>query len=55
MFTWAIITPDNKVERIERATLEVPETRPNEHWVQIPTGTKWKEGLTYNPTTRDVE
>lgn len=55
MFTWAVVNPDYTVKRIERATLDVPKTRRHERWVRVEQGTKWKEGLVYNPTTGELE
>lgn len=51
IFTWAIIDLNNNVLSIQRASLDVPK----QDWVKIPDGTKWKQGLVYNPTTKDVE
>lgn len=55
MFTWAVIDLENNVLSIQRATLDVPTTRPYEHWVIVQDGVKWKENLIYNPITKEVE
>lgn len=55
MFTWAIIDYNNKIKDIQRATLDVPASRPGEHWVMIQKGKKLSKNLVYNPATREAE
>lgn len=55
MFTWAIIDYNNKIKDIQRATLDVPASRPGEHWVIIQKGKKLSKNLVYNPATREAE
>ena len=46
MFRWAIVDCTGLVLRIANASLDVPRTRPREHWVIVPRNTKMRPGLT---------